>query len=87
MLFQELYKNPDFIGINIERNGSEFVVCVAYRIDNNNWAAKTMSGVSGTYSDEYIFKIVVERGSELDENTANQIFSQASILGLEYIFS
>ncbi len=86
MLFQELYKNPDFLGINIERNGSDFVVCVAYRIDIK-WGAKTMSGLSGSYSDEYIFKIVVERGSKLDENTANQIFSQASILGLEYIFN
>jgi len=83
MLFQELYKNPDLIGINIERNGSEFVVSVAYQV-KNKWVAKTMSGFSGSFTNEFIYTTVVNRGQFLDETIANQIFSLAAKLDLEY---
>jgi hypothetical protein len=43
-----------------------------------------MGGFSGTLANESIFPIVVNRGQFLDEITANQIFSIAAKLDLEF---
>lgn len=75
--------NSEYIGINIERVDKEFIVCLAFKT-NGKWKVKTLGGLSGDLCDEKICKKVIEDGTDLDEEQARKIFSNAGILELKY---
>ncbi len=77
------HHNSDYIGINIERNETEFIVCVAFKT-NGKWRAKTLGGIFGDLCDEKLFKKVISDGVDLGKKEASKIFSNVISLNLEY---
>jgi hypothetical protein len=77
------HHNSEYIGINIERNETEFVVCVAFK-KNGKWKAKTLSGIFGDLCEEKLFEKVISDGIDLGEKEASNIFSNVISLNLEY---
>lgn len=83
MITNIFHLRPDLIGINIENVKNEFVICVAFKY-GTKWSAKTLSGISGDLNDITLLDKVILIGQNLDKKTANEIFTSANMLGLDY---
>ncbi|HLK27268.1 MAG TPA: hypothetical protein VKT28_01710 [Puia sp.] len=77
---------PKVIGVNIEKvyDTNGIVICVAFRVDENYWSAKTLSGISGDIADEVLLKYVEANGLNMSEIEASNIFYNAKLSNLKY---
>ncbi|MCW5911606.1 MAG: hypothetical protein KIT62_11050 [Cyclobacteriaceae bacterium] len=73
MMTNLFHKDPSLKGINIQRFGGGFVVCIAYE-DNGQLTVKSLSSISGDISDECLTKKVKQGETILDEEEARSLF-------------
>lgn len=83
-IIKTFHKNPNLIGINIERKSdNSFTVSVALKV-NKKWQVKTLGGISGDYDDDYLIEKVWKLGIKLDKKTATLLFSVDKLIADEY---
>ncbi|MFY7988001.1 MAG: hypothetical protein ACOVNP_03900 [Flavobacterium sp.] len=83
MITNIFHYNSEYIGFNIERIKTEFIITVAFKI-HDKWKARSLSGIFGDLRDAKIFERVVIDGIDIDESDACKIFSNVGSLELEY---